>query len=137
MLKKIVRTLLGLTLLVGASSSLLAEMNYDQRLRATVPFAFSAYNTEMPAGEYTITVHPENGTIWIQGAQRNPIILSSYPKESLEIGKGKLVFRTEGSTNFLSEIWTRGNTTGWTIPHKQESKEVSRHVKHQLQVQIP
>jgi hypothetical protein len=138
MLKKIVRTLLGLTLLAGASTSLLAEMNYDQRLRASVPFAFSANDTVLPAGEYIITVHPENGTIWIQGEQQNPIILSSFRKESLDqFGRGKLVFRNDGTTKFLSEIWTRGNSTGWAIPHKEEKTELSRHAKTPLRVQIP
>ena len=137
MFRKNLRSLFGFILLVAAPASLLAEMNLDHQLKVTVPFAFSASDKMMPAGEYTISIHPENGTIFIRSEQQNPIILTTIPKESLDrFGRGRLVFQKDGATAVLTEIWARGASTGRMIPYK-ETKEVNHQKSRSLIYQIP
>lgn len=139
MFKKIVRTLLGLSLLAAAAPSLLAEMNFDHQIRVAVPFAFSAKDTIMPAGEYTITVNPDNGTIMIRGEKQSPVILTTIHKESLDqFGRGRLVFHNDGTTRFLTEVWTRGASDGFAIPYKEDANEAGKkHSNAHFNVQIP
>ena len=124
MLKKIIRILLGSILMVASAMPLMAEWSFDQQMRVEVPFAFSAVNTTMPAGKYTVSVHPDTGTIMMQAKGQTPLILTTVPKESLDpVYRGKLVFLKSGASMSLIEIWTRGNTTGQTLPLKPETKE--------------
>lgn len=126
MLKKIIRTLVGSILLVASAMPLMAEWNLDQQMRVEVPFAFSANDTTMPAGKYTVSVHPDTGRIMMQATGQTPLILTTIPKESFNIGdRGKLVFLKSGSALSLIEIWTRGNSTGQTLPLKTETKEAT------------
>ena len=94
MFRKIIRTLLGVVCSCICNAPLLAESTIDHQMRVNVPFAFSANDKTMPAGKYTISLHPENGTIFIRSEQQNPIILTTIPKESLDrFGRGRLVFQ--------------------------------------------
>jgi hypothetical protein len=141
MLKKIMRALVGAILLVASAMPVLAEWNLDQRMRIRVPFDFSASGRTMPAGEYTVNVRPDTGTIMMQAKGQTPLILTTIPKESLNVStRGRLVFLKSGTTLSLSEIWTRGNSTGQTLPLKSETqKEAARQkaAKESLVVTIP
>jgi hypothetical protein len=123
MLKKIIRTLLGSVLLVASAVPLMAEWNLDQHMRVEVPFAFTANGTTMPAGRYTVSVHPDTGRIMLQAKGHTPLTLTTVPKESLNpVDRGKLVFLKSGATISLIEIWPRGNTTGQTVPLKSQEE---------------
>jgi hypothetical protein len=124
MLKKIIRTLVGSILLLASAMPLMAEWNFDQKMRVDVPFAFSAKDTTMPAGKYTVSVHPDTGMIMMQAKGQTPLILTAVPKESLNpVSRGRLVFLKSGASMSLIEIWTRGNTTGQTLPLDSKAKE--------------
>ncbi len=127
MLKKIIRTLVGSLLLVASATPLIAEWNFDQQMRVEVPFTFSAKDKTMPAGKYTVSVHPDTGMIMMQAKGQTPLILTTVPKESLNpVFRGKLVFLKSGTSMSLIEIWTRGNTTGQTLPLKSKAREATQ-----------
>ncbi len=124
MLKKIIRILVGSILLVACAMPLMAAWNFDQQMRVDVPFAFTANDTHLPAGKYTVSVHPDTGRIIMEGEGQTPLIFMTIPKESFDVGnRGKLVFLKSGSAFSLIEVWTRGNTTGQTLPINAETKE--------------
>jgi hypothetical protein len=142
MLRKNIRTLLSLILLVAPAMPLLAEWTVDQQMRVAVPFAFSANDKVMPAGEYTVSIHPENGTILMQAKGQSPLIFTTIPKETHNIfDRGRLVFRKSGTSMSLSEIYTRGNVTGRALPYSDSAEKSesthNKHLKQTLVVAIP
>lgn len=139
MFRKIIRTLLGV-IVVASAMPLLAESTIDHQMRVNVPFAFSANDRTMPAGKYTISLHPENGTILMQTEGQPSLFVSTLPTEStVSPDRGSLVFQRYGSTLFLSEIWTRGSTSGLEVPFKADAQKTShtKHSRHSLVIQIP
>ena len=119
MFKKILNTYLGFFLLTLWTVPVFAETLVQHQERVEIPFAFSAHDTVMPAGEYVVTTDPANGTILMESRGHAPIFFSTQPVESLDTpARGKLVFRKDGEKFFLTEVWMRDNNVGRTISYK-------------------
>ena len=118
MLKKIIRTLVGSILLVASATPLMAEWNLDQQMRVEVPFAFSANEYDpMPAGKYTVSVHPDTRTIMMQGDRTDSTDIDDGPEGiSNPVDRKKLVLSSTLSRLSLIEISTPGIYHGQTSP---------------------
>jgi len=127
MTKNIVSTLVGLILLMAVAAPLQADSAINHKMKVVVPFAFSAGEQLMPAGEYTVEVNPENGTVVLHPEGQNPVVLITNAKESMSSAdRAKLVFQRYGENYFLAEVWSQDNSTGHTLRQSDREKELSR-----------
>jgi hypothetical protein len=127
MSKKIVSTLAGLILLLAAVS-LHARSN---QMQVTVPFGFVAGGKTLPAGNYMVELNTDSGTrgvIVLRGDGQQPILLL------VANGKGhlaapehsQLVFHRYGTSFFLAELQTEGDSTGRALATSDREKEMAR-----------
>jgi hypothetical protein len=127
MTKKILSTLAGLILLLVVAVPLQAGSIPNHEMTVTIPFEFAAGDKVLPAGEYTVQVKPERGTVVLVGPGQKPLMLLTISKESRSAPRrGKLVFQRYGASIFLSEVWSQDNDTGQTLAASAVEKELAR-----------
>jgi hypothetical protein len=124
MSKKIVSTLAGL-ILVLAAGSLHARSN---RMQVTVPFEFVAGGKTLPAGNYIVQFNSDSGTegtIVLSSDGQRPIMLVVQRPGLAEPKHSQLVFHRYGTSFFLTEVRTEGDTTGRALATSNREKEMA------------
>jgi hypothetical protein len=125
MSKKIVSTLAGLILLLGAAS-VQAHSTLSNLIKVTVPFEFAVSGKTLPAGIYVVELNSERGTILLRTDGQPPILILAMGKESLAAPKhSQLVFHRYGTSFFLTEVWSEGNTAGRALATSDREKELA------------
>jgi hypothetical protein len=127
MSKKIVSTLAGLIVLLAAVS-LHARSN---QMQVTIPFGFVAGGKTLPAGNYIVELNTDSGTrgvIVLRRDGQQPILLVvAIGKEYFAVPEhSQLVFHRYGTSFFLSEVRTEGDTTGRALATSDREKEMAR-----------
>lgn len=98
---------LALAAVLGMGAAHAAER---KTMRAEIPFAFRAGDTQLPAGEYTVWQNPGNGYVAIASAAGTArAALFANPGYPAQHNQATLVFHRYGDTYFLAEI--RGEQT--------------------------
>jgi hypothetical protein len=105
--RKAVVMAIGLTALIGAAMPASAQTPY---MRVTIPFAFVAGKSSLPAGEYRMQVDPNTRVLQIQpvGATATYSVLLSPGRDSRGGGQtenGLLRFEKAGGQYYLGEVW--------------------------------
>ena len=105
-----VRLLLTSALLLTSLSNF-ARAEDETILTATVPFAFTVENTNLPAGTYRVSVVLPYETLRLERADGQASALAFFVPTSKPHGSetGKLVFDHIGDHYFLSQVWEQGN----------------------------
>ena len=99
----------------------------NPEMTVTAPFEFAAGDKVLPAGDYTVQVNPERGSVVMRGEGHRSQILLTIRKESRSAPqRGKLVFQRYGTSFFLAEIWSQDNATGETLAPSAREKELAR-----------
>ncbi|MGA7928705.1 MAG: hypothetical protein WCA20_22255 [Candidatus Sulfotelmatobacter sp.] len=99
------------TALLFAAVSVYVQAQERQLLTATIPFAFTVENSNLPAGTYTISTLPPYNMMKVQSADgRKVVMIPTIPSPtSAESKQTKLVFDRIGSQYFLSQVWEQGS----------------------------
>ena len=127
MAKKILDILTGLILLFAVAAPLQAGSILNHEMTVTVGFEFAAGDKLLPAGDYTVQLNPERGTVVLRGEGQKPLMLLTARKESRSAPqRGKLVFQRYGTSFFLNEVWSQDNSTGQTLAPSAQEKEMAR-----------
>jgi hypothetical protein len=127
MTKKIFDILAGLTLLFAVAAPLQAGSILNHEMTVTVGFEFAAGDKLLPAGEYTVRLNSERGTVVLRGEGQKPLMLLTARKESRSTPqRGKLVFQRYGTSFFLNEVWGKDNSVGQTLAPSAREKEMAR-----------
>jgi len=97
-------------------------------LTATVPFAFTAENTNLPAGAYTVSVLPPYNMIKVQSADGRKVamIFASPSQSSGESQRAKLVFHRFGNQYFLAQVWEQGSNVHRDLRSGDRARELAR-----------
>jgi hypothetical protein len=100
-----------ITTLLVAAVSVSVHAQQRQLLTVTVPFAFTAENSNLPAGTYTVSTLPPYNMIKVQSAdgQKVAMIPAIPSPTSAESERTKLVFDRIGNQYFLSQVWEQGS----------------------------
>jgi len=124
---KYVRTLITSVLLLAAVS---VAMQAQERplLTATVPFAFTVENSDLPAGTYTVSILPPYNMIKVQSADGRKVawiaaIPSLKSEESMQM---KLVFHRFGNEYFLAQVWEQGSKVHRDLRSGSRARELAR-----------
>jgi hypothetical protein len=102
----------------------------SHRLTADVPFAFTAGNTKLPAGQYHID-SPMPNVVRLSSADRSVnamLIVNSSTRTALD-RDGKLVFNKYGERCFLANIWAPGASDGVSVRPSAAEREFIAGVK--------
>ena len=127
MTKKILDILAGLILLFAVAAPLQAGSILNHEMTVTIGFEFAAGDKLLPAGDYTVQLNPERGTVVLRGEGQKPLMLLTARKESRSAPqRGKLVFQRYGTSFFLAEVWNQDNSTGQTLAPSAREKEMAR-----------
>jgi hypothetical protein len=129
MTKKIVGTLAGLVLLL-AVAPLYAGSILNHEMTVSVPFGFVAGDKFLPAGDYSVQVNQERGTVVLRQEDQSPLMILTIRKESRSVPqRGRLVFQRYGTNFFLSEVWNQDNATGQALTPSAAEKEMAHRKK--------
>ena len=128
MTTKIINTLTGLVLLLAVAAPLHAGSILNHEMTVSVPFGFIAGDKSLPAGDYSVQVNPERGSVVLHQEGQDPLMILTNRKESRSAPqRGKLVFQRYGTSFFLAEVWSQANATGQTLTPGAREKELARH----------
>jgi len=128
MTTKIISTLTGLVLLLAVAAPLHAGSILNHEMTVSVPFGFIAGDKSLPAGDYSVQVNPERGSVVLRQEGQDPLMMLTNRKESRSAPqRGKLVFQRYGTSFFLAEVWSQANATGQTLTPGAREKELARH----------
>jgi hypothetical protein len=137
MTKKILDILAGLILLFAVAAPLQAGSILNHEMTVTVGFEIAADDKLLPAGEYTVQLNPESGTVVLRGERQKPLTLLTARKESRSAPqRGKLVFQRYGTSFFLNEVWSQDNSIGQTLALSSREKEMARREKQPQQILV-
>ena len=106
-----------MALLLGSVSSYAAQ-EIRPLMKASIPFGFIVGNQSFPAGDYTISSVQAQHIILLQSTNGAHVTFArTHAKYVVEPSAySKLVFQHSGSTYFLSQIWSQGDTSGRELP---------------------
>jgi len=136
MTTKIISTLTGLVLLLAVAAPLHAGSILNHEMTVSVPFGFIAGDKSLPAGDYSVQVNPERGSVVLHQEGQSPLILLTNQRESANNpSRGKLVFKRYGANFFLSEVWNQDNATGQALTPSAAEKEMA-HKKQPEQILV-
>ena len=136
MTTKIISTLTGLVLLLAVAAPLHAGSILNHEMTVSVPFGFIAGDKSLPAGDYSVQVNPERGSVVLHQEGQSPLILLTNRRESVNTSpRGKLVFKRYGANFFLSEVWNQDNATGQALTPSDAEKEMA-HKKQPEQILV-
>jgi hypothetical protein len=104
-----------------------------------VPFDFTAGNTTLPAGEYSILKSTiDTSVLTIQRTDQTASIMiptmaavSSQPQS-----ESRLIFHRYGDRYFLSQVWTAGTPRGRELSKSASEKEVATIARNESQVTL-
>ena len=136
MTTKIIKTLTGLVLLLAVAAPLHAGSILNHEMTVSVPFGFIAGDKSLPAGDYSVQVNPERGSVVLHQEGQSPLILLTNQRESTNTPpRGKLVFKRYGANFFLSEVWNQDNATGQALTPSAAENEMA-HKKQPEQILV-
>ena len=116
------RLIAGLILAVVCASLHAQTMD----LRATIPFAFRAGETLLPAGDYTIRHRDNSLVVHKEGGGPSIMLLTNAALRPNPPSDSRLNFNRYGERYFLSSIWSQGNTAGCEVMKSRAEKELGR-----------
>jgi hypothetical protein len=117
------RRLIAGCFLVLVCASLYAQ---TMNLRATIPFAFRAGETAMPAGEYTVRHSGGALTLHKEGGGPSVFLLTNAASRPNAPADARLSFNRYGERYFLSSVWTSESRDGRQILKSRAEKELAR-----------
>jgi hypothetical protein len=95
-------------------------------MRATIPFAFRAGETAMPAGDYTIRHSASVLVLHKEGGGPSVLLLTNAASRPNPPADSQLTFGRYGERYFLSSVWSQGSAAGCEIPKSRAEKELAR-----------
>ena len=110
-----------------ALALLAAEVGRAQEpVLANIPFAFTAGNMTLPAGEYRVEkVQQSSPALLIRRTDGSAymIVMTSAIQVNAPQAQTKLIFHHYANGYFLSQVWTEGSARGRELPKSTKEKE--------------
>ena len=116
------------TVLLLSAVSVYVQAQERPILTATVPFAFTLENTDLPAGTYTVSILSPYNMIKVQSADGRKVAwIAVIPSLKSEGSKqAKLVFHSFGNEYFLAQVWEQGSKVHRDLRSGNRARELAR-----------
>jgi hypothetical protein len=100
-------------------------------MTVVVPFEFTAYDSAMPSGEYSVTkLNERTVSMQLKGGQKSVLLVTDAKELLHSDGIAKLVFNRFGSSYFLTEVWGHGADSARTVRASDNENKIARNQKH-------
>jgi hypothetical protein len=123
---------LAVAILLGALMLAAGPVQAQSSFRVSIPFAFVAGETALPAGEYVVKP-PEIGgpkavTLYEVEGDHAAMVLGMTTQAATAKGNGSLVFHCydKRSRCFLSKMWTAGSPFGLQLGETPREVEIAK-----------
>jgi hypothetical protein len=126
MKKRIAGTLSVLTVLGLLAVPLAAQ---SHRLKADIPFEFTAGGKVMPAGEYEIVLRADLSGVtqlFATDARQGALVLGYNIGGGKDQETSRLTFNQYGNQYFLAEVWAQGLSSGLGFQKSRTEREISQ-----------
>lgn len=127
-------TLLMFSMIVAAQVA-----RAEQAMLVNIPFEFAAGNAVLPAGEYRVEKLGSNSAVLLircsdPGAS---VVLTTNAAVANDLQtESKLVFNRYGSRYFLSQVWSRGSSSGRQLLKSRREKEIAQVAKIETKAEV-
>ena len=135
-MRQFVYTLAFASMLLFAASGT-AQAQTTGRVEVKVPFSFYAGTTLLPAGTYFIDNDPAQEPVMeIDSAQgqAKAYLLTEQVDANRAPSDSHLTFDAIGGKQFLSQVWTQGELTGYQLPETSLENRLERQALEQQDV---
>ena len=98
----------------------------QEAVLANIPFAFTAGQMTLPAGEYRVQkLTNDSSPLLIRSTDGDgaSIVMTFAASANAPQDKSKLVFHRYGNRYFLAQVWTAGSARGRELPKSAKEKE--------------
>ncbi|PYU67819.1 MAG: hypothetical protein DMG49_17755 [Acidobacteria bacterium] len=130
----VMATLLVLSIMVAAQVA-----QAEEPMLVNIPFAFTAGNVTLPAGEYRVQKLDGNSAVVLiscTDASASAMVLSNAAQAKKAQTQSKLVFKRYENRYFLSQLWTAGSIHGRQLLKSRAEKEIAQSARLDNQGEI-
>jgi hypothetical protein len=104
-----------------------------------IPFAFTAGNATLPAGEYRVQKMDRNSAVLLihcWDARASALVITNAAQAKETQTESKLVFNRYGNRYFLSQVWNAGSIRGRQLPISPREKEMPQLARNETKTEI-
>ena len=104
-----------------------------------IPFAFTAGNATLPAGEYRVQKLDRNSAVLLVhcwDAKASALVITNAAQAKETQTESKLVFNRYGNRYFLSQVWNAGSIRGRQLPISPREKEMPQLARSETKTEI-
>ena len=104
-----------------------------------IPFAFTAGNATLPAGEYRVQKMDRNSAVLLihcWDARASALVITNAAQAKELQTESKLVFNRYGNRYFLSQVWNAGSIRGRQLPISPREKEMPQLARNETKTEI-
>jgi len=107
---KNIRTMIAVSLLFAATTTVFAQMENRTLMRVSIPFTFNVEDHTLPAGQYYVrSINPDHSIALVNANSGESLVITYTPEsEGSASQNSRLVFSKYGNQYFLTQIWTKG-----------------------------
>ena len=116
-------------LLVLSSMAATQVARAQESMVVDIPFAFTAGNVTLPAGEYRVQKLDGNSAVLLircSDASAAAMVITSAAQAKELQSQSKLVFNRYDNRYFLSQVWTAGSIRGRQLSKSPQEKELAQ-----------
>ena len=116
-------------LLVLSSMAATQVARAQQAMVADIPFAFTAGNATLPAGEYRVQKLDGNSAVLLihcADTRVSAMVITNAAQAKELQSQSKLVFNRYDNRYFLSQVWTAGSIRGRQLSISPQEKELAQ-----------
>jgi hypothetical protein len=126
-------------LLVFASMVAAQVVRADEPMLVTIPFAFTAGNVTLPAGEYRVEkMHGNSAVVLIRCSDPGAaaVVLSNAAQATEIQTQSKLIFKRYDNRYFLSQVWRAGSISGRELLKSRAEEEITRSARFETKGEV-
>ncbi len=126
-------------LLVLSSMAATQVARAQETMVADIPFAFTAGNATLPAGEYRVQKLDGNSAVLLircSDASAAAMVITNAAQAKELQSQSKLIFKRYDNRYFLSQVWTAGSIRGRQLPKSSQEKELAQSARLETKGEI-
>jgi hypothetical protein len=111
----------------------------QEAMVVNIPFAFTAGEATLPAGEYRVQKMDGTGAVLLvhcRDAKASAFVVTNATPEKGQQTRSKLVFNRYKDHYFLSQVWNAGYSSGRQLRQTQREKEIALSAKTETSGQV-
>jgi hypothetical protein len=133
------RILVMASLLAVCSFAATQVARAQEPMVVNIPFAFTAGDASLPAGEYRVQKMDGNGAVLLIRCTEptaSAFVMTIGTQAKGQQGRSKLIFNRYNDNYFLSQVWSAGYSSGRELRKSQREKEIALSAKLETQSQV-